>query len=84
MKLAIVVGLIAGSVPLAFGLDQSLLPEQSFDQTDGILERALAIEDIEYQIMVQRATQTAIWAMPAAGIIDFLKGIRRDLDGDLI
>ena len=24
--------------------------------------------DIDYQIMVQRATQAAIWAMPAVGI----------------
>lgn len=56
---------------------------QRFNQTDGILERALAVEDIEYKIMVQRATQTAIYYMPAVGMVDFLKGIRRDLGGDL-
>lgn len=39
--------------------------------------------DIEYQIMVQRATQTAIWAMPAVGLVDFKKATRRDLDGNL-
>ena len=39
--------------------------------------------DIEYQIMVQRATQVAIWAMPAAGMIDFEKATRRDLGGDV-
>ena len=38
--------------------------------------------DVEYQIMVQRATQTAIWAMPAVGMIDFVKATRRDVGGD--
>lgn len=52
-----------------------------FDDTAGILARAQAIEDIEYQIMVQRATQASIWAMPAVGMIDFLKATRR-LGGD--
>ena len=39
-------------------------------------------ESIDYQIMVQRATQTAIWAMPGVGLVDFIKATRRDLDGD--
>jgi hypothetical protein len=30
-----------------------------FDQTDGVLDRARAVEDIQYKIMVQRATQAA-------------------------
>ncbi|MCR9087851.1 MAG: DUF1214 domain-containing protein [Rhodobacteraceae bacterium] len=55
---------------------------QTFDDTGDILARSAEVEDIEYQIMVQRATQTAIWGMPAAGMIDFLKGFRRDLGGD--
>jgi hypothetical protein len=55
---------------------------QSFDQTDRILARALEVEDIEYRIMVQRATQAAIYYMPAVGMVDFIKGIRRDLGGD--
>ena len=38
--------------------------------------------DINYQIMVQRATQTAIWAMPGVALVDFVKAARRDLDGD--
>ena len=33
---------------------QNLPAEQRFDQTDGILARARAVEDIEYKIMVQR------------------------------
>ena len=40
-------------------------------------------ESIEYKIMVQRATQAAIWAMPAAGMIDFEKATKRDLGGDV-
>jgi len=39
--------------------------------------------DIEYQVMVQRATQAAIWAMPAVGMIDFEKATKRDLGGDV-
>lgn len=39
--------------------------------------------DLEYKIMVQRATQAAIWAMPAAGMIDFEKATKRDLGGDV-
>ena len=62
---------------------EGLPAEQRFDQTDGILDRARAVEDIEYQIMVQRATQAAIYYMPAAVMVDFIKGIRRDLGGDV-
>ncbi len=39
-------------------------------------------QSIEYKIMVQRATQTAIWAMPAVGLVDFVKATRRSLGGD--
>lgn len=54
-----------------------------FNDTGDILARSAAVEDIEYQMMVQRATQTAIWAIPAAGMVDFISGTRRDLGGDL-
>ena len=40
-------------------------------------------QTINYKIMVQRATQTAIWAMPAAGMIDFEKATIRDLGGSV-
>ena len=39
--------------------------------------------DVNYQIMVQRATQTAIWAMPAVGLIDLKKATIRDLGGTI-
>ena len=39
--------------------------------------------DINYQIMVQRATQTAIWAMPAVALVDFKKATIRDLGGTI-
>ncbi len=38
-------------------------------------------DDIDYQIMVQRATQTAIWAMPGVTLVDFVKATKRDLGG---
>lgn len=38
--------------------------EKSFDQTDGILARALAVEDIEYEIMVQRALKRRYITVP--------------------
>ncbi|MEP3046597.1 MAG: DUF1214 domain-containing protein [Roseibium sp.] len=66
----------------AFALSSNAVKAQTFNDTGNILARSAAIEDIEYKIMVQRATQAAIWGMPAAGMIDFLKGIRRDLGGD--
>ena len=38
---------------------------------------------IEYQLAVQRATQAAIWGMPAVGIWGFVTATRRDLGGDI-
>ena len=46
-------------------------------------QKSAGTSDIDYQIMVQRATQAAIWAMPAAGMIDFEKVTKRDLGGDV-
>ena len=40
-------------------------------------------EDVAYQVLVQRATQTAIWAMPAVGIIDFWKATKNQLAGTI-
>jgi hypothetical protein len=70
-------------VPFSGKLAAKSLPtEKSFDQTDGVLARALAVEDIEYKIMVQRATQVAIYYMPAVGMVDFIKATRR-IGGDI-
>ncbi len=38
---------------------------------------------IDYEIMVQRATQTAVWAMPAVALVDFKKATIRDLGGTI-
>ena len=64
--------------------------EKSEEQEQVILERAVSMEkkstqvdSIQYQIMVQRATQTAIWAMPAVALVDFKKATIRDLGGTL-
>ena len=50
--------------PAASAQDTALPAGTSFDQTNGVLMRARAVEDIEYKIMVQRATQAAIYYMP--------------------
>jgi len=73
--------LLANSV--ALGQTTERPPERAFDQRDDVLASARIKDDIEYEIMVQRATQTAIWAMPAVGMIDFIKATRRDLGGDI-
>ncbi|CUH41258.1 DUF1214 domain-containing protein [Ruegeria atlantica] len=67
----------------AFALSGHDLPAQTFNDTGDILARSAEVEDIEYKIMVQRATQAAIWGMPAAGMIDFIKATRRDLGGKI-
>ena len=64
-------------------MPEGMPTEKSFDQTDGVLARARAVEDIEYKIMVQRATQTAIYYMPAVVMVDFIRAIRRDLGGEI-
>ena len=77
VTVVIMVALFAGTVSA-----KSLTTSKSFDQTDGVLERARAVEDIEYKIMVQRATQAAIYYMPAVVMVDFIKGTRR-IGGDI-
>ena len=43
----------------------------------------MKLGSIEDKIAVQRATQVAIWAMPAVGVIDFAVDTQRDLGGDI-
>ncbi len=74
------VSALALAVTMSFAAQA--VPAQTFNDTGNILARSAEVEDIEYQMLVQRATQAAIWGMPAAGMVDFLKGIRRDLGGD--
>ncbi len=45
------------------------------------LSASESINNVDYQIMVQRATQTAIWAMPGVALVDFIKATKRDLGG---
>lgn len=54
-----------------FGISEILAQEEN------------SLNEIEYQIMVQRATQAAIWGMPAVGMIDLEKATKRDLGGDV-
>lgn len=83
MKLKYLALSIFAATTITLGQAQASTTIQPFDATDNILERASQIEDLEYKIMVQRATQTAIWAMPAVTQVDFLKATRRDL-GEII
>ncbi|WNC67114.1 DUF1214 domain-containing protein [Thalassotalea nanhaiensis] len=54
---------------------------ESFNDTNDILKRSAQIENLQYKIMVQRATQTAIHYMPAVTQTDFLKATRRNFEG---
>ena len=49
----------------------------NFNDTGNILARSKQHTDIEYDIMVQRATQAAIYYMPAVAQVDFIKATRR-------
>lgn len=69
MKAKQLITIAALLVLSAFGVSQCF--GQDRDGTD----------DIDYQIMVQRATQTAIWAMPGVALVDFVKATKRDLGG---
>jgi hypothetical protein len=40
-------------------------------------------DDINYRIMVQRATQVAMWGMPGVALVDFKKATIRDLGGTI-
>ena len=75
--------LMVAALSVNGSLAQGLPEAKRFDQTDGVLERARSVEDIEYKIMVQRATQAAIYYMPAVVMVDFIKATRRDLGGDI-
>ncbi|CAD0186271.1 Outer membrane porin F precursor [Ruegeria sp. THAF57] len=48
-----------------------------FNDTGDILERSKKYTDIEYDIMVQRAAQAAIYYMPAVAQVDFIKATVR-------
>ena len=51
--------------------------DKNFNDTGDILARSKKHTNIEYDIMVQRATQAAIHYMPAVAQVDFIKATRR-------
>ena len=51
--------------------------DKTFNDTGDILARSKAHTNIEYDIMVQRATQAAIYYMPAVAQVDFIKATKR-------
>ena len=71
---------LIGSLIVALGFTSCQQTANNSNQST--IEEETNQKDIEYQIMVQRATQTAIWAMPGVALVDFIKATRRDLDGD--
>ncbi|MFK8043423.1 DUF1214 domain-containing protein [Congregibacter sp.] len=69
---------LAAAATLASGASMAVTPTgPNFNDTGDILARSKQHADIEYQIMVQRATQAAIYYMPAVGQVDFIKATKR-------
>ncbi|SPJ29203.1 DUF1254 domain-containing protein [Falsiruegeria mediterranea] len=73
---------LLGSTALAFslvaGAALAVSPTGSdFNDTGDILARSAQHTDIDYDIMVQRATQAAIYYMPAVAQVDFIKATKR-------
>lgn len=66
------INLIALTVAMALVVSNQVEAQKSADTSD-----------IDYQIMVQRATQTAIWAMPAVALVDFKKATISELGGTI-
>ena len=70
--------LAAITASLMSGAAMAITPTgQNFNDTGNILARSQQHTDIEYDIMVQRATQAAIHYMPAVAQVDFIKATRR-------
>ncbi len=70
--------LAALSASLASNTSIAITPtDQNFNDTENILDRSQKHTDIEYEIMVQRATQAAIYYMSAVAQVDFIKATIR-------
>ena len=79
-------GSTALAISLSVGASMAVTPTDSeFSDTGDILARSAEHTDIEYDIMVQRATQAAIYYMPAVAQVDFIKAtIRAGGDYDTV
>jgi hypothetical protein len=65
--------LIAIAATLVSAVSMATTPTgKNFNDTGDILARSTQHTNIEYDIMVQRATQAAIYYMPAVAQIDFI------------
>lgn len=70
--------LTAIAASLVSGASMAVTPTgENFNDTGDILARSAQHTDIEYEIMVQRATQAAIYYMPAVAQVDFIKATLR-------
>jgi len=68
---------------LVISLLFSSCSDSTKNESKPVVELNETQESLEYKIMVQRATQTAIWAMPAVGMIDFWKATKNQLGGTI-
>ena len=70
--------LIAIAATLMSASSMAVTPTgKNFNDTGDILARSKQHTNIEYDIMVQRATQGAIYYMPAVAQMDFIKATKR-------
>lgn len=76
MKKLLTLTAAAASLASASSLAQTPTGE-GFNDTGDILSRSKKHTNIEYDIMVQRATQAAIYYMPAVAQVDFIKATVR-------
>ena len=76
MKKLLTLATIAAS--LVSGASMAVTPTgPNFNDTGDILARSKQHTNIEYDIMVQRTTQAAIYYMPAVAQVDFIKATKR-------
>jgi len=72
---ASIIGLLSGCTSTA--------EPQSTNTASSAVQKNFIVKDIDYKIMVKRATQAALWAMPAVALVDFKKATMRDLKGEV-
>ncbi|MCP5076955.1 MAG: DUF1254 domain-containing protein, partial [Psychromonas sp.] len=70
--------LAAITASLVSGTSMAVTPtDQNFNDTGDILARSAQHTNIEYGMMVQRATQAAVYYMSAVAQVDFIKATVR-------
>ena len=66
------------TVSLVSGTSMAITPtDKNFNDTGNILARSKQHTNIEYDFMVQRTAQAAVYYMPAVAQVDFIKATKR-------